>query len=116
MRVHWIARRSNQSILREISPEYSLEGLMLKPKLQYFDHLMRIADSFEKTLILGNTEGNRRRPQRKRWLDSITHSMDMNLSKLLEISGGQRSLMCCSQWGHKKSNISYQLSNNNRIR
>ena len=93
MRFPWTARGSNQSLLKEINPEYSLEELMLKPKLQYFDHLMRIADSLEKTLILGKTEGKRRRPQRKRWLDSITRSMDMNLSKLLEISGGQRSLM-----------------------
>ena len=94
LRVTLIARKSNQSILKKINPEYSLEELMLKPRLQYFGHLMRIADSLEKTLILGKTEGKRRRPQRKRWLDSITHSMDMNLSKLLEISGGQRSLMC----------------------
>ena len=94
MRVPWTLWRSNQSILKKINPEYSLEELMLKPRLQYFGHLMRIADSLEKTLILGKTEGKRRRPQRKRWLDSITHSMDMNLSKLLEISGGQRSLMC----------------------
>ena len=86
MRVLWTARRSNQSILKEISPEYSLEGLMLKLKLQYFSHLMRITDSFEKMLMLVKIEGGRRRgQQRMRWLDCITHSMDMNLSKLQEI-------------------------------
>ena len=82
MRVPWTARRSNQSILKEISPEYSLQGLMLKVKLQYFGHLMRRIDSFEKTLMLGKTEGGRRGRQRMRWLDGITDSTDMNLSKL----------------------------------
>ena len=85
MRVPWTARRSNKSILKEISPEYSLEGLMLKLKLQYFGHLMRRTDSFEKTLMLGKTEGGRRRGrQRMRWLDGITNSMDMGLGGLRE--------------------------------
>ena len=106
LRVPWTARRSNQSILKEISPGCSLEGLMLKLKLQYFGHLMRRTDLLEKTLMLGKIEGRRRGQQRMRWLDCITDSM-VSLSKLWkDISGdteGQRNLVCCSPWGSKES-------------
>jgi len=104
LRVPWIARRSNQSLLKEISPKYSLEGLMLKLKLQYFGHLMRRTDSSEKTLLLGKVEGKRRRGwQKMQWLDGITDLMDMSLSKLLGDGEGQGSLACCSPWGRKES-------------
>ena len=87
MRVPWTARRSNQSILKEISPEYSLEGLMSKLKLQYFGHLTQRTDSFEKTLMLGKIEGGRRGQQRMRWLNGISDLMDMNLSELRDVVG-----------------------------
>ena len=102
MRIPWTARRSTQSIPKEINPEYSLEGLMLKLELQYFGHLMQRADSLEKTLMLGKSKGKRRRgQQRMRWLDGIIDLMNINLSKLGD-SEGQGSLACHRPWGGKK--------------
>ena len=107
MRAPWTARRSNQLILKKINHDYSLEGLMLMLKLQYFGYLMQRADSFEKTLMLGKIEGKRRKGrQRMRWLDGITDSIDMSLRKLRKIvMDGQRSLVCCSSWGCKESDM-----------
>ena len=108
MRVPWTARRANQSILKEISPEYSLEGLMLKLKLQCFGHLMRRADSLEKTLMLGKIESRRRRgQQRMRWLNGITNSVDMSLSKLREMVKDREACLhlCCSPQGRKESDM-----------
>ena len=104
MRVLWTARISNQSILKEINSKYSLEGLMLKLKLQYFGHLLRRTDSLEKTLMLGKIEGGRRRGrQRMRWLDGVTDSKDMNLSRLLEAVKDRESWRASSSWAHKES-------------
>jgi len=109
LRVPWTARRSNQSILKEISPGIFFEGMMLKLKLQYFGHLMRRVDSLEKTLILGGIGGRRRRGrQRMRWLDGITDSMDVSLSEL--VGDGQGGLACCNSWGSKESDMTERLN------
>ena len=111
LRVPWTARRSNLSILNKISPEYSLEGLMLKLKLQYFGPLMQRGDFSEKTLILGKIEGGwRMGRQRMRWLDGITDPMEMNLSKLREFGDGQGGLVCCSSCGRKELDTTEQLN------
>ena len=114
LKVPWIARRSNHFILKEISPEYSLERLMLKRKLPYFGHLIRRTDSLEKTLMLGKIEGRRRGQQRTRWLDGITDSRDMSLSKRREmIDEGQGSLACCSPWDSQESSLTPQFKSIN---
>ena len=110
LRVPWTARRSNESILKEINPGISLEGMMLKLKLQYFGHLMRRVDSLEKTLMLGGIGGRRRRGrQRMRWLDGITDSMDVSLSELW-VGDGQGGLACCDSWGCKESDTTEWLN------
>ena len=107
MRVPWTARRSNQSILKEISPGISLEGMMLKLKFQYFGHLMGRVDALEKTLMLGGIGGRRRRGrQRMRWLDGITDSMDLTPG----VGDGQGGLVCCDSWGRKESDTTERLN------
>ena len=111
LRVPWTARRSNQSILKEIRPGCSLEGLMLKLKLQYFGHLMRRVDSLEKTLMLRGIGGRRRRGRpRMRWLDGITDSMDVSLSETPGVGDGQGGLACCDSWGRKELDMTERLN------
>ena len=110
LRVPWTAKRSNQSILKEISPGCSLVGLMLKLKLQYFGHLMQRTDSLEKTWMLGGIGGRRKRGrQRMRWLDGITDAMDVSLSETPGVGDGQGGLACCDSWGCKESDMTEQL-------
>ena len=116
MRVPWTARRSNQSILKEINPEYSLEGQMLKLQLQYFGHLIRRANSLEKTLMLGKFEGKRRRGrQRMRWLDGLTNSVDMSLNKLQDIVKDREAWHAAVSWDCKESDMTSQLNNSKNI-
>ena len=111
LRVPWTARRSSESFLKEISPEYSLEGLMLMLKLQYSGHLMRRTDSLEKTLMLGKIEGRRRRrQQRMRWLDEMVRLDGHEFEQALGVGDGQGSLACCSPWGHKELDMTEQLN------
>ena len=111
LRVPWTARRSNQSILKEISPGISLEGMMLKLKLQYFGHLLQRVDSLEKTLMLGGIGGKRRRGQQRiRWLDGITDSMDVSLNELRELVMEVGGLVCCDSWGLKELDTTERLN------
>ena len=111
LKVPRTARRSNQSILKEVSPEYSLEGLMLKLKLHFFGHLVRRTDSFEKTLMMGKIEGGKRRGrQRMRWLDGITNSMDVEFEQDFGVGDGQGSLACCNPWVRKELDTTERMN------